>query len=114
MVIKEILIKQIIEEKFIVVIEEIIKDNKIDKSITKKKIIIIKIIKIIKMIATLKETIDIMKIKIMKSEEEGGAEDEDKIIKIKMKKLKKKNKFNQNYQLMIGLVCLMVVNQKNN
>ena len=102
MVIKEILIKQIIEEKFIVVIEEIIKDNKIDKSITKKKIIIIKIIKIIKMIATLKETIDIMKIKIMKSEEEGGAEDEDKIIKIKMKKLKKKNKFNRNYQPMIG------------
>ena len=96
------------------VIEEIIKNNKIDKSITKKKIIIIKIIKIIKMIVTLKETIDIMKIKIMKSEEEGGAEDEDKIIKIEMKKLKKKNKFNQNYQLMIGLVCLMVVNQKNN
>ena len=114
MVIKEILIKQIIEEKVIVVIEEIIKDNKIDKSITKKKIIIIKIIKIIKMIVTLKETIDIMKIKIMKSEEEGGAEDEDKIIKIVMKKLKKKNKFNQNYQLMIGLVCLMVVNPKNN
>jgi len=114
MVIKEILIKQIIEEKVIVVIEEIIKDNKIDKSITKKKIIIIKIIKIIKMIVTLKETIDIMKIKIMKSEEEGGAEDEDKIIKIEMKKLKKKNKFNQNYQLMIGLVCLMVVNPKNN
>jgi hypothetical protein len=55
-----------------------------------------------------------MKIKIMKSEEEGGAEDEDKIIKIEMKKLKKKNKFNQNYQLMIGLVCLMVVNPKNN
>jgi hypothetical protein len=97
-----------------VVIEEIIKDNKIDKSITKKKIIIIKIIKIIKMIVTLKETINIMKIKIMKSEEEGGAEDEDKIIKIEMKKLKKKNKFNQNYQLMIGLVCLMVVNPKNN
>ena len=114
MVIKEILIKQIIEEKVIVVIEEIIKDNKIDKSITKKKIIIIKIIKIIKMIVTLKKTIDIMKIKIMKSEEEGGAEDEDKIIKIEMKKLKKKNKFNQNYQLMIGLVCLMVVNPKNN
>ena len=114
MVIKEILIKQIIEEKVIVVIEEIIKDNKIDKSITKKKIIIIKIIKIIKMIVTLKETINIMKIKIMKSEEEGGAEDEDKIIKIEMKKLKKKNKFNQNYQLMIGLVCLMVVNPKNN
>ena len=114
MVIKEILIKQIIEEKVIVVIEEIIKNNKIDKSITKKKIIIIKIIKIIKMIVTLKETIDIMKIKIMKSEEEGGAEDEDKIIKIEMKKLKKKNKFNQNYQLMIGLVCLMVVNPKNN
>jgi hypothetical protein len=114
MVIKEILIKQIIEEKVIVIIEEIIKDNKIDKSITKKKIIIIKIIKIIKMIVTLKETIDIMKIKIMKSEEEGGAEDEDKIIKIEMKKLKKKNKFNQNYQLMIGLVCLMVVNPKNN
>ena len=114
MVIKEILIKQIIEEKVIVVIEEIIKDNKIDKSITKKKIIIIKIIKIIKMIVTLKEAIDIMKIKIMKSEEEGGAEDEDKIIKTEMKKLKKRNKFNQNYQLMIGLVCLMVVNQKNN
>ena len=114
MVIKEILIKQIIEEKVIVIIEEIIKDNKIDKSITKKKIIIIKIIKIIKMIVTLKETINIMKIKIMKSEEEGGAEDEDKIIKIEMKKLKKKNKFNQNYQLMIGLVCLMVVNPKNN
>ena len=114
MVIKEILIKQIIEEKVIVVIEEIIKNNKIDKSITKKKIIIIKIIKIIKMIVTLNETIDIMKIKIMKSEEEGGAEDEDKIIKIEMKKLKKKNKFNQNYQLMIGLVCLMVVNPKNN
>ena len=114
MVIKEILIKQIIEEKVIVVIEEIIKNNKIDKSITKKKIIIIKIIKIIKMIVTLKKTIDIMKIKIMKSEEEGGAEDEDKIIKIEMKKLKKKNKFNQNYQLMIGLVCLMVVNPKNN
>lgn len=114
MVIKEILIKQIIEEKVIVVIEEIIKNNKIDKSITKKKIIIIKIIKIIKMIVTLKETINIMKIKIMKSEEEGGAEDEDKIIKIEMKKLKKKNKFNQNYQLMIGLVCLMVVNPKNN
>ena len=114
MVIKEILIKQIIEEKVIVVIEEIIKNNKIDKSITKKKIIIIKIIKIIKMIVTLKETIDIVKIKIMKSEEEGGAEDEDKIIKIEMKKLKKKNKFNQNYQLMIGLVCLMVVNPKNN
>ena len=114
MVIKEILIIQIIEEKVIVVIEEIIKNNKIDKSITKKKIIIIKIIKIIKMIVTLKKTIDIMKIKIMKSEEEGGAEDEDKIIKIEMKKLKKKNKFNQNYQLMIGLVCLMVVNPKNN
>ena len=114
MVIKEILIKQIIEEKVIVVIEEIIKNNKIDKSITKKKIIIIKIIKIIKMIVTLKKTIDIMKIKIMKSEEEGGAEDEDKIIKIEVKKLKKKNKFNQNYQLMIGLVCLMVVNPKNN
>ena len=114
MVIKEIIIKQIIEEKVIVVIEEIIKNNKIDKSITKKKIIIIKIIKIIKMIVTLKKTIDIMKIKIMKSEEEGGAEDEDKIIKIEMKKLKKKNKFNQNYQLMIGLVCLMVVNPKNN
>ena len=114
MVIKEILIKQIIEEKVIVVIEEIIKNNKIDKSITKKKIIIIKIIKIIKMIVTLKEAIDIMKIKIMKSEEEGGAEDEDKIIKTEMKKLKKRNKFNQNYQLMIGLVCLMVVNQKNN
>ena len=114
MVIKEILIKQIIEEKVIVVIEEIIKDNKIDKSITKKKIIIIKIIKIIKMIVTLKETINIMKIKIMKSEEEGGAEDEDKIIKTEMKKLKKRNKFNQNYQLMIGLVCLMVVNPKNN
>ena len=88
MVIKEIQIKQIIEEKAIEVIEEIIRDNKIDKAITKKKIIIIKISKIIKMIV-LKEIINTMKIKIMKIGEEGGAEDEDRIIKIEMKKQKK-------------------------
>ena len=102
MVIKEIQIKQIIVEEAIMVIEETIKDNMVLKAITKKKIIIIKIRIINKMIIILKETINIKKIKIMKSGEEGGEEDEDRIFKIKMKKLKKKNRFNQNCQLMIG------------
>lgn len=86
MVIKEIQIKQIIEEEVIVVIGETIRDNKIDKTIRKKKIIIIKITKIIKLIIILKEIINIMKIKITKSVEEGGVEDEDKINKIELKK----------------------------
>ena len=38
----------------------------------------------------------------MKRGVEGVVEDEDRIFKIKMKKLKKKNKFNRNYQPMIG------------
>jgi len=86
MVIKEIQIKQINVEEVIVAIEDTIKDNKIDKAITKKKIILIKIRKIIKMIITLKVIINIMKIKTMKKEEEEAAEDEDRIIKIEMKK----------------------------
>ena len=102
MLIKEIQIKQIIVEEVIEVKEETIKDKMIDKFITKKKTIIIKIKVIIKMIIILKETINIMKIRIMKRGVEGEVEDEDRIFKIKMKKLKKKNKFNRNYQPMIG------------
>jgi hypothetical protein len=86
MVIKEIQIKQINVEEVIVAIEDTIKDNKIDKAITKKKIILIKIRKIIKMIIILKVIINIMKIKTMKKEGEEAAEDEDRIIKIEMKK----------------------------
>ena len=80
MVIKEIQIKQIIVEEVIVVIEDTTRVNKIDKYITKRKIIKIK------MIIILKKIINITKIKTMKNAEEGEVEEEDRIIKIKMKK----------------------------
>ena len=80
MLIKEIQIKQIIVEEVIVVIEDTTRVNKIDKSITKRKIIKIK------MIIILKKIINIKKIKTMKNAEEGEVEEEDRIIKIEMKK----------------------------
>jgi len=80
MLIKEIQIKQIIVEEVIVVIEDTTRVNKIDKSNTKRNIIKIK------MIIILKKIINITKIKTMKNAEEGEVEEEDRIIKIEMKK----------------------------
>jgi len=80
MLIKDIQIKQIIVEEVIVVIEDTTRVNKIDKAITKRKIIKIK------MIIILKKIINITKIKTMKNAEEGEVEEEDRIIKIEMKK----------------------------
>jgi len=63
-----------------VVIEDTNRINKIDKPIIKRKIIKVK------MIITTKKIINITKIKIMKNVEDGEVEEEDKIIKIEMKK----------------------------
>ncbi len=62
------------------VIEDTNRINKIDKPIIKRKIIKVK------MIITTKKIINITKIKIMKNVEDGEVEEEDKIIKIEMKK----------------------------
>jgi hypothetical protein len=67
-------------EEVIVVIEDTNRINKIDKPIIKRKIIKVK------MIITTKKIINITKIKIMKNVEDGEVEEEDKIIKIEMKK----------------------------
>lgn len=62
------------------VIEDTNRINKIDKPIIKRKIIKVK------MIITTKKIINTTKIKIMKNVEDGEVEEEDKIIKIEMKK----------------------------
>jgi hypothetical protein len=67
-------------EEVIVVIEDTNRINKIDKPIIKRKIIKVK------MIITTKKIINTTKIKIMKNVEDGEVEEEDKIIKIEMKK----------------------------